>query len=87
MRPKTSFFVEALLDIGFHTVSLMNSTDPSTIWYKSSASYAHALAKYSMSALIGTEGGLSNVDGYYWMSLNILQYSHCKQVRQFINDG
>ena len=42
-------FVETLLDIGFHTLSLMNSTLPSTIWDKASASYARALAKYSMS--------------------------------------
>jgi hypothetical protein len=41
------FFVETLLDIGFHTLSLMNSTYPSIIWDKSSASYANALAKIS----------------------------------------
>ena len=39
-----AFFVETLLDIGFHTLSLINST----IWEKSSASYAHALAKNSV---------------------------------------
>jgi hypothetical protein len=35
-----AFFVENLLDIGLHTLSLMNSTYPSTIWEKYSASYA-----------------------------------------------
>ena len=35
-----AFFVETLLEIGFHTSSLMNSTYPSTIWDKSSASFA-----------------------------------------------
>jgi hypothetical protein len=49
MRIETMFFfVETLLEIGFHTLSLMNSTYPSTIWNKSSASYARMLAKYSM---------------------------------------
>jgi hypothetical protein len=48
------FFAETLPDIGFHTFSLMNSTYPSTIWDKSSASYAHALAKYSVSANTST---------------------------------
>jgi hypothetical protein len=43
------FFAESLPDIGFHTLSLMNSTYPSTIWDKSSASYARALAKNSVS--------------------------------------
>jgi hypothetical protein len=43
------FFVETILDIGFHTLSFMNSTYPSTIWDKSFASYARMLAKYSMS--------------------------------------
>ena len=45
------FLVETLLDIGFHTLSLMNSTYPSTIWDKSSASYTRTLAKNSMSAI------------------------------------
>jgi hypothetical protein len=44
-----AFFAETILDIGFHTLSLMNSTYPSTIWGKSSASYARALAKNSVS--------------------------------------
>ena len=44
-----TFFVETLQEIGFHTLSLMNSTYPSTIWDKSSASYARTLAQYSMS--------------------------------------
>jgi hypothetical protein len=43
------FLVETLPKIGFHTLSLMNSTYPSTIWDKSSASFAHAIAQYSMS--------------------------------------
>ena len=34
------FCVETLLTNGFHTLSLMNSTYPSTIWDKSSVSYA-----------------------------------------------
>jgi hypothetical protein len=46
-----AFFVETLLDIGLHTLSLMNSTYPSTIRDKSSASYARALAKYSVSEI------------------------------------
>ena len=45
-----AFFVETLPHFGFHTFSIMNSTYPSTIWDKSSASYARALAKYSVSA-------------------------------------
>jgi hypothetical protein len=40
---------ETLLDIGFNTLSLMNSTYPSTIWDTSTTSYAHALAKNSVS--------------------------------------
>ena len=40
-----ALFAENLLDIGFHTLSLMNSTYPSTIWNKSSGSFARALAK------------------------------------------
>jgi hypothetical protein len=44
-----ALFAETLLDIGFNTLNLMNSTYPSTIWDKSSASYAHALVKYSVS--------------------------------------
>jgi hypothetical protein len=47
-----AFFVEILLDNGFHTLSLMNFTYPSTIWGKSSASYANALMKNSVSAFI-----------------------------------
>ena len=43
--------MENILDIGFHTLIFMNSTYPSTFWDKSSASYARALAKYSMSVL------------------------------------
>ena len=43
------FFEETLPDIGLHTFSLINSTYSSTIWVKSSASYARALAKYSVS--------------------------------------
>jgi hypothetical protein len=49
--------MEALLDIGFHTLSLMNSMYPSTIWEKSSASYARALANNSVSGLGGGGGG------------------------------
>jgi hypothetical protein len=41
----SAFFEETLLDIGFHTLSLINST----IWDKSSASYACTLAKNSVS--------------------------------------
>ena len=48
-------FAEILLDIGFHILSLMNSTYPSTIWDKSSASYAHMLAKNSVSAHTHTQ--------------------------------
>ena len=44
-----AFFVETHLDISFHTFRLINSTYPSTIWDKSSASYARALAKNSVS--------------------------------------
>jgi hypothetical protein len=43
------FLAETLPDIGFKTLSLMNSKYPSTIWEKSSVSYAHALAKNSVS--------------------------------------
>ena len=43
-------FAENLQKIGFNPLSLMNSTYPSTIWDKSSASYAHALAQNSVSA-------------------------------------
>ena len=46
---KNALFVETLLEIGFHTLSLINSTYPSTIWDKSSASYARSLAKNSVS--------------------------------------
>jgi hypothetical protein len=42
--------VDTLLDIGFHILSLLNSTYPSTIRDKSSASYAHALTKNSVSS-------------------------------------
>ena len=44
-----AFIVKTSLCIGFHTLNLMDSTYPSTIWDKSSASYAHALEKYSVS--------------------------------------
>ena len=47
-----AFFAESHLNIGFHTLSLMNSTYPSTISDKSSASYASALVKNSVSAPI-----------------------------------
>jgi hypothetical protein len=56
---KQCFFEEMILDIGFHTFSYINSTYPSTIWDKSSASYARALAKNSVS-------------DQKWMKLNIL---------------
>jgi hypothetical protein len=46
-----AFCVETLLEIGFHTLSLMNSTYSSTICDKSSVSYARALAKNSVSGL------------------------------------
>ena len=46
-----AFSVETFQDIGFHTLTMVNSTYPSTIWEKSSASYAHMLAQYSMSGL------------------------------------
>ena len=45
------FCVEVLLDIGFHTLSLMNSTYPSTIWDKSRPSYARAFANNSVYVL------------------------------------
>ena len=50
------FFAETHLDIGFHNLSLMNSMYPSTIWDKSSASYARAFTENSMSvsALVHT---------------------------------
>ena len=41
-----------LLDIGFHTLSLINSTYPSTIWDKSSARDVRALAKNSVSGSV-----------------------------------
>ena len=41
--------VPALQEIGFHTIVLLTSAYPSTIWDKSSASYAHILAQNSMS--------------------------------------
>ena len=44
------FCVETLQEIAFHTLSLMNFAYPSTIYDKSSASYACALAQYSMSS-------------------------------------
>ena len=47
---KQWIFVETIHKIGFHTMSLMNSTYSSTIWDKSSVSYARALAQYSVSA-------------------------------------
>ena len=47
---KQRFCVEYLQEIGFHTLSLRISTNPSTIWDKSSASYVCTLAKYSVSA-------------------------------------
>ena len=46
------FYVETLLYISFHTLILMNSTNPSTIWDRSSTSYARALAKNSVSVAI-----------------------------------
>ena len=46
-----AFSAETLLDTGIHTLSLMISTYPSTIWDKSSASYARVLAKNSMSVV------------------------------------
>ena len=49
---KQCIFVETLQEIGFHTLSLMNSTYPSTIWDKSSASYAHTLVLYSVSVMM-----------------------------------
>jgi hypothetical protein len=48
----TMFYVEALLDIDFHNLSLMNSTYPSTICDESSASYARTLAKNSVSGSV-----------------------------------
>ena len=45
-----AFVVETIHGIGFHTISLMISTFPSTICDKSSASYARTLAQYSVSA-------------------------------------
>jgi hypothetical protein len=44
-----AIFLEILQENGFHTLNLMNSTYPSTIWDKSSASYARVLAKNSVS--------------------------------------
>ena len=38
-----AFAVETLKKIGIHTIILMISTCPSTIWDKSSASFAHTL--------------------------------------------
>ena len=46
---KQCIFVETVQEIGFHTLILMNSTYPSTIWDKSSTSYARVLEQYSMS--------------------------------------
>ena len=43
--------MEYLQEICFQTLRLRISTYPSTIWDKSSASYARTLANYSMSAL------------------------------------
>ena len=45
-----TFFVETLHEIGFHAFILMMSTFPSTIWNRSSASYACTLVQYSVSA-------------------------------------
>ena len=42
-------YLQILQKIAFRNLNLMNSTFSSTIWDKSSASYACALAKYSMS--------------------------------------
>ena len=44
-----AFFVETIQESGFHTLTLMNSTYPSTIWDKSYASYVSALRKNSVS--------------------------------------
>ena len=57
------FFVEALQENGFHTLSLMNSTYPSTIWDKSSMSYARVLAKNSVSVLVTIVSSLPLTDG------------------------
>ena len=43
------FYFLKLQEIGFHTMSLMNSTYPSTISDKSSSSYARMFAQHSMS--------------------------------------
>jgi hypothetical protein len=48
---KQFFFAETLLEIGFYTLSSKNSTYPYTLWDKSSASYACALAKNSVSEI------------------------------------
>jgi hypothetical protein len=52
------FVVETLPYIGFHTLSLMNSTYLSTIWDKSSASYARTLANNSVSVHMLPVSGL-----------------------------
>jgi hypothetical protein len=54
-------YVNILQEIAFRKLSLMNSTFSSTILDKSSASYARALAEYSMSA---TSGDLSFQQSY-----------------------
>ena len=48
--------METLQEIGFHTISLMYSTYPSTIWGKSSTSFAHTLVQDSMSDHPGGRG-------------------------------
>jgi hypothetical protein len=45
----TAAFLENLQEMCFHTLSFINSTYPSTIWHKSSANYAPALAQSSVS--------------------------------------
>ena len=45
-----ALYAETLQDICCHTLNLMNSTYPSAIWEKSSASYARVLAKNYVSA-------------------------------------
>ena len=60
--------METLPENSFHTLSSINSTYPSTIWDKSSASYARTLAKYSVSAekLWGYHGDIMGMPwGYH----------------------
>ena len=40
-----AFFLETIQEIGFHTLDKVNSTNPSTFWDKSSASYARAVIR------------------------------------------